>query len=71
MSLTCWLAWSLTVLLWAYVPLLENGETLSVYFYELLPGFVASSIAIVLNTQQPDQQAMKWFNATHNKLQEA
>jgi SSS family solute:Na+ symporter len=65
---------SLTVLLWAYVPLLENGETLSVYFYELLPGFVASSIAIVLvslNTQQPDQQAMKWFNATHNKLQEA
>jgi SSS family solute:Na+ symporter len=65
---------SLTVLLWAYVPLLENGETLSIYFYELLPGFVASSIAIVLvslNTQQPDQQAMKWFNATHNKLQEA
>ncbi|MGB0987261.1 MAG: sodium:solute symporter family transporter, partial [Pseudoalteromonas spongiae] len=65
---------SLTVLLWAYVPLLENGETLSVYFYELLPGFVASSLAIVLvslNTQQPDQQAIKWFNATNAKLQEA
>jgi SSS family solute:Na+ symporter len=56
-----------TVLLWANAPVLADGATLSSIFYELLPGFVLSSIAIVAvskQTQQPDKQAIKWFERT-------
>ncbi|MCL1067693.1 sodium/proline symporter PutP [Shewanella olleyana] len=62
---------SITVLIWAYAPLLSDGQTLSTYFYELLPGFLASLLAIVvvsLNTQQPTEQAIEWFDATNRKL---
>lgn len=64
---------SLTVLIWAYVPLLSEGQTLSSQFYELLPGFIASAIAIVvvsLKTQPPHEKALKWFDATNKKLTE-
>lgn len=65
------LSGSLTVLIWAYVPVLNNGATLSSQFYELLPGFIISSITIVivsLKTQQPEKQALEWFDATNKKL---
>ncbi|MDN3651329.1 sodium/proline symporter PutP [Thalassotalea ponticola] len=63
-----------TVLIWAYVPLLANGQTLSSLFYELLPGFIASSTAIVvvsLNSQKPATQAISWFEETSKKLVKA
>ncbi len=62
---------SLTVLVWAYAPLLSDGQTLSSLFYELLPGFLMSSLAIVLvslKTQPPSAKAIDWFNATNKKL---
>lgn len=58
---------AITVMFWAYVPILGNGETLSNRFYELLPGFIASSIAIVVVshvTEQPKMQALKWLRKT-------
>ncbi|MEW6990167.1 sodium/proline symporter PutP [Colwelliaceae bacterium 6441] len=58
---------AVTVLLWANLPLFESGEALSSVFYELLPGFIASSLAIVLvslKTQQPQQKAIAWFDTT-------
>lgn len=65
---------AMTVLIWAYVPLLSNGQTLSSHFYELLPGFLASSIAIVLvslKTQLPEQKAIDWFDETNKTLKRA
>jgi SSS family solute:Na+ symporter len=62
---------AVTVLFWANAPVLGDGETLSSLFYELLPGFVASSLAIVIVsklTEQPDYQAIEWFEETSNKL---
>ncbi|WP_370980193.1 sodium/proline symporter PutP [Agaribacterium sp. ZY112] len=61
---------ALTVIIWAYVPLAE-GKTLNSYFYELLPGFIASTLAIIvvsLKTKQPDTQAITWFEASIKKL---
>lgn len=62
---------ALTVLVWAYVPLLGNGQTLSSVFYELLPGFLVSCLAIVvvsLRTQLPDQEALDNFSDTMKKI---
>jgi SSS family solute:Na+ symporter len=62
---------AVTVLFWANAPVLGDGETLSSLFYELLPGFVASSLAIVLVsklTERPDEQAIEWFEETSSKL---
>jgi SSS family solute:Na+ symporter/sodium/proline symporter len=37
-----------TVLIWIYVPLTIDGQTLSSVIYEIVPGFIACSIAIYL-----------------------
>ena len=58
---------AVTVLLWANLPVFASGETLNSVFYELLPGFVASSLAIILvslKTQQPTHKAIHWFDKT-------
>ncbi|MBE1287953.1 MAG: sodium/proline symporter PutP [Alteromonadaceae bacterium] len=60
-------AGAITVVIWAYVPLLENGEVLSSVFYELLPGFIVSSVAIVMVsrlTATPNSKALQWFDRT-------
>jgi SSS family solute:Na+ symporter len=61
-----------TVLIWANVPFLEGGATLSSLFYELLPGFIVSSLFIVvvsLNTKQPKEKAMEWLRETEQTFQ--
>lgn len=35
-----------TVLLWIYIPVLENGASLSSIIYEIVPGFLIASVAI-------------------------
>lgn len=37
-----------TVLFWIYAPVLENGATLSSLVYEILPGVIISSLAIIV-----------------------
>ena len=41
-------AGALTVLIWIYAPIEVNGQSLSSLMYEIVPGFIASSVAIVL-----------------------
>lgn len=60
---------AITVIVWAYVPLLDDGNTLSSVFYELLPGFLVSCLAIVVVshfTELPNIKALNWFDQTSN-----
>jgi sodium/proline symporter len=62
---------ALTVLVWSYVPVTADGQTLSVWFYELLPGFIASTIAIIvvsLCSAPPASKALTWFAQTQQKV---
>ncbi|TMP82899.1 sodium/proline symporter PutP [Pseudoalteromonas phenolica] len=48
-----------TVLIWIYAPIQINGQSLSSLIYEIVPGFILSSIAIVvvsLITDEPPAQ---------------
>jgi solute:Na+ symporter, SSS family len=65
------LAGALTVMLWAYLPILEQQQTLNSVFYELLPGFAVSmSVAVLvsLKTDPPQQTALDWFDLVSEKL---
>ena len=37
-----------TVLFWIYAPITVGGESLSSTIYEIVPGFIASTLAIVI-----------------------
>ncbi|MCW8093056.1 sodium/proline symporter PutP [Alteromonas sp. ASW11-130] len=39
---------AVTVLLWIYLPVQINGQSLSAWMYEIVPGFVLSSLAIII-----------------------
>ncbi|MFC3123382.1 sodium/proline symporter PutP [Agaribacter flavus] len=39
---------AVTVLLCIYLPLDDNGTTLSAYIYEIIPGFICSTLALVI-----------------------
>lgn len=39
---------ALTVLFWIYAPITINGQSLSAYIYEIVPGFIVCSLAIYL-----------------------
>jgi len=39
---------TLTVLIWIFVPINEQGDTLSAIIYEIIPGFIVSSAVIVI-----------------------
>ncbi len=39
---------AVVVLFWIYAPVLEGGATLSSVIYEIIPGFIASALAIVI-----------------------
>ena len=51
-------AGALTVLLWLSLPVQINGQTLSSYVYELVPGFVVASavtfLVSLLTQAKPD-----------------
>lgn len=44
------LAGTLTVLIWIFVPINAQGETLSSIIYEIIPGFLASAAVIVITS---------------------
>lgn len=62
---------ALTVLVWIYAPLTINGESLSSVVYEIIPGFILSSIAIVavsLATPEPDKEIVELFDEVERSL---
>jgi len=42
---------AVTVLIWIYAPLSVNGQSLSAVLYEIVPGFILSTLAIVIASQ--------------------
>lgn len=48
-----------TVLLWIYLPITVNGQSLSGWMYEIVPGFVLSSVTIILLSKlsPPDSES--------------
>ncbi len=52
-----------TVLLWIYLPVQIEGQSLSQWMYEIVPGFVLSSIAIVVVSKftQPRESVQVTF----------
>ncbi|WOH37527.1 sodium/proline symporter PutP [Thalassotalea fonticola] len=61
-----------TVLFWIYAPITMNGQNLSAWIYEIVPGFILSTVAIVVvsnMTEQPDDEIQGAFakvEAIHN-----
>ncbi|MFQ3257841.1 MAG: SSS family solute:Na+ symporter, partial [Pseudoalteromonas distincta] len=60
-----------TVLIWIYGPFTINGESLSSFMYEIVPGFILASIAIVvvsLVTKEPEQNITALFDEVEKEL---
>ncbi len=60
-----------TVLIWIYAPITVGGQSLSSLIYEIVPGFILSSIAIVvvsLNTKAPSSQINDKFAEYEKEL---
>jgi SSS family solute:Na+ symporter/sodium/proline symporter len=58
------LSGAVTVLLWIYLPVTATGESLSSVIYEIIPGFIVSTLMIVVVsklTQEPSQQQYALF----------
>jgi SSS family solute:Na+ symporter/sodium/proline symporter len=54
---------AITVLVWIYAPITIDGESLSSVMYEIVPGFIMASIAIILVSrltakEQPELEAL-------------
>lgn len=60
-----------TVLMWIYLPVTVAGESLSSWMYEIVPGFVLSSIAIILTSKlKPETQdkVLEQFESVEREL---
>ena len=54
---------AVTVLIWIYAPITINGQSLSSVMYEIVPGFIMATIAIVVvsrltTKEQPELEAV-------------
>lgn len=62
-----------TVLIWIYAPISIGGQSLSNIVYEIVPGFVLSSLAIVvvsLSGKKPSAETKAMFDTMLRKLKE-
>jgi SSS family solute:Na+ symporter/sodium/proline symporter len=62
---------AVTVLLWIYGPFTIDGESLSSVMYEIVPGFILASIAIVvvsLATNEPNSDITTLFDEVEKEL---
>ena len=59
-----------TVLLWIYLPITINGQSLSGFIYEIVPGFIASSLAIMVCNSliSPPEHITKKFDQYRTAL---
>lgn len=67
------LAGAITVIFWKHAPVLANGDALGSVFYELLPGFIVSSLAIYavsLMTDEPSEKTLSQFDKTQSIINE-
>lgn len=67
------LAGAITVLFWIYFPVEFNGQTLSGWVYEIIPGFILSTIAIIVVsyiTNFPRQKVQDGFEEMKETLDE-
>ncbi len=64
---------AITVLFWIYGPLTIGGKDLSAWLYEIVPGFIFSSIAIVLVSllgKEPSQNMQSLFDVMVRRVKE-
>ena len=61
---------AVTVLLWIYLPITIGGQSLSAWMYEIVPGFILSSIAIVVVSKltQPRESVKQTFEKFEDAL---
>ncbi|MCW8092142.1 sodium/proline symporter PutP [Alteromonas sp. ASW11-130] len=62
---------AVTVLVWIYLPLLPDGETLSSVMYEIVPGFLVSSLTlwgVSKLDSEPGQETMQMFSKATQEL---
>lgn len=60
-----------TVLIWIYAPLTIDGKSLSSWIYEIVPGFICSSIAIYVVTimnPQEEQEVLELFDQVEQEF---
>ena len=65
------LSGAITVLIWIYAPLTINGQALSNWLYEIVPGFIVCSLTIVtfsLLGKQDDQLVSNIFEKVQHTL---
>ncbi len=68
------IAGAVTVLFWIYAPVLEHGVALSSLIYEIVPGFIACSLAAVLVSlagSPPPPSVVGTFEASEAELEAA
>ncbi|GHB66679.1 sodium:proline symporter [Psychrosphaera saromensis] len=62
---------AVTVLIWIYAPFTIDGQSLSSWMYEIVPGFICSSIAIyvvtIMNPQQ-EQEVLELFDEVEQEF---
>ncbi|MCC2616849.1 sodium/proline symporter PutP [Aestuariibacter halophilus] len=64
---------AITVLFWIYAPVTIGGQSLSAWMYEIVPGFLACSLTIVvvsLLSNEPDAELQATFDAVDAELRE-
>ncbi|MAA96481.1 MAG: sodium/proline symporter PutP [Rheinheimera sp.] len=62
---------ALTVLIWIYAPITINGESLSSTLYEIVPGFILSTLAIIIVSkfsQAPAPSVLTMFKKMQQQL---
>jgi SSS family solute:Na+ symporter len=61
---------AVTVLLWIYLPITIGGQSLSAWMYEIVPGFILSSIAILVVSKltQPRESVKETFEKFEEAL---
>ncbi|WP_137167613.1 sodium/proline symporter PutP [Salinimonas lutimaris] len=63
---------ALTVLFWIYAPIQVDGQPLTAWMYEIVPGFVLSSITILVLSKfgKPREGVEETFDAFQEKIRE-
>ncbi len=65
---------AVTVLLWIYLPITVDGQSLSAWLYEIVPGFILSSLTIViisLVSKQTDSSIINTFEKVEKTLHDS
>ena len=62
---------AVTVLLWIYLPFTIDGQSLSSWMYEIVPGFILSSLTIIVLSKSgsPLEGVTEVFDSFNEKLQ--